>query len=242
MAFQLGLLNIAFEQINSPESREQANLDGTGRIARDTYILNIELLLNLGLADNASTTLSEEMKSQVGYNPTLMISTYNWHQVLVAACQGKYSIAEAYLAESLQQLARERQEIIRTMVKFSLLRAPKDVKNLPTTIEMLSLNLGRHLLNQEQTASGLGPWIASFWDFSSGENRLTGFDLDEAMNIHFTAESARNILGELNSCRAFLLLEAGHPTESKQLWNQALKESPEMGSNWVVKTFLSKLP
>ena len=242
MAFQLGLLNIAFEQINSPESREQANLDGTGRIARDTYILNIELLLNLGLADNASTTLSEEMKSQVGYNPTLMISTYNWHQVLVAACQGKYSIAEAYLAESLQQLARERQEIIRTMVKFSLLRAPKDVKNPPTTIEMLSLNLGRHLLNQEQTASGLGPWIGSFWDFSSGENRLTGFDLDEAMNIHFTAESARNILGELNSCRAFLLLEAGHPTESKQLWNQALKESPEMGSHWVVKTFLSKLP
>ncbi len=242
MAFQLGLLDIAFEQINSPESREQSNLDGTGRIARDTYILNIEILLNLGMADNASTTLSEEMKSQMGFNPNLMISTYNWHQILVASCQGKYSIAEAYLAESVQQLAKERQEITRTMVKFSLLKALKDVKNPPTTLDMLALNLGRHFLNQEQSASGLGPWIASFWDYSSGENRLTGFDLDEAMNIHFTAEGARNILGELNSCRAFLWLEAGHPSESKQLWNQALKEAPEMGSHWVVKAFLAKLP
>lgn len=241
VALQMGLLNTAFEQIESAEAREQANLDGSGRVARDTDLFRIEILLHLGMGDNASLLLTEDMKIRFGINPSLMISNYNWYQTLVAASQGKYSIADGYLGDSIQQLSREQQGIFRTMAEFSLFKSQKDAKNIPHSVDMVGLNFGRHMLNQAQTASGLGPWVTSFFYFAPTESRLTGVDLDEAMNIHFVGLKATNSLGEFNSCRAFLKLEAGYPTDAKDLWEKALRESPEMGSQKVVQEFLSKV-
>lgn len=241
VALQMGLLNTAFEQIESAEAREQANLDGSGRVARDTDLFRIEILLHLGMADNASLLLNEDMKVRFGINPSLMISNYNWYQTLVAASQGKYSLADGYLGDSILQLAREQQVISRTMAEFSLFKSLKDVKNIPRSIDMVGIDFGRHMLNQAQTASGLGPWVTSFFYFAPTESRLTGVDLDEAMNIHFVGLKAINSMGEFNSCRAFLKLEAGFTSDAKELWEKAIRESPEMGSQSVAKEFLAKV-
>ena len=139
------------------------------------------------------------------------------------------------------QLAREQQGISRTMAEFSLFKSLKDVKNIPQPIDMVGIDFGRHMLNQAQTASGLGPWVTSFFYFAPTESRLTGVDLDEAMNIHFVGLKATNSLGEFNSCRAFLKLEAGFISDARELWEKALRESPEMGSLGVVKEFLAKV-
>lgn len=241
VALQMGLLSTAFEQIESAEAREQANLDGSGRVARDTDLFRIEILLHLGMADNASLLVNEDMKTRFGINPSLMISNYNWYQTLVAASQGKYTIADGYLGDSIQQLSREQQGISRTMAEFSLFKSQKEVKNIPQSIDMVGINFGRHMLNQAQTASGLGPWVASFFYFAPTESRLTGVDLDEAMNIHFVGLKAKNSLGEFTSCRAFLKLEAGYTAEARDLWEKAIRESPEMGSQKVVEEFLAKV-
>ena len=241
VAFQMGLLTTAFEQIESAEAREQANLDGTGRVARDTDLFRIEILLHLGMADNASLLLNEDMKVRFGINPSLMISNYNWYQTIVAASQGKYSIADGYLGDSIQQLSREQQGIFRTMAEFSLFKSQKETRKIPQSIDMVGIDFGRHMLNQAQTASGLGPWVTSFFYFAPTESRLTGLDLDEAMNIHFVGLKATNNLGEFNSCRAFLKLEAGNVPEAREVWEKALHDSPEMGSLKVVEEFLSKV-
>lgn len=239
---ELGLLDTAKGLVNTPQAREQTKLDTSGQIGAGLAFLHLEVLLSLGDADTASLLLSEEYQGRLGDFPSLgKVPAYEWFNVMVAASQGRYQVADAYIKECIQHAVRARDGTLGNLRDFTFAFPKGDRYSKIPPNEMFALNFARHALTPTHMAMGYNGLLGAVMDFRLGSPAISTFGVDVSWELFVTANAGNEIVTELEVCRGFLKMEAGYTEEAKMILTKALETNPRTISAPVVKAYLNKM-
>lgn len=249
LAYQeLGLILTARDLLDTPQSREQIALDTTLNLLAQMTLKNLEILLTLGEADTAAVVLSEQFKDRLGTIPGLNIPAYQWFNAVIAASQGRYQVADAFLKECVQAAQQNSNALMSNYRDLTFAFPPKGQFNKITATEMLALNFGRRILAETTVTQGYPALVSMTFDLRLPIDPRMGSPWPEDLRWKQTIElfmlhaGAQAIVSELEICRGFLSLEAGDISAAKQAFIRALEASSFTPSNFIVRKALAKIP
>ncbi len=241
------LIQTAKENIDSLQSREQIALDSTRKLLRETTKLNLEILLTLGEADAAGEALTEDYKDQLEAFPNFDLPAYQWFNVLIAAAQGRYQVADAFIKECIQPMLGRKQGFLSNLRDLTFGFPKKDQFTRFSPLEMASLNCARTAMMGTTAIQGPSALFSTTYDFRLGRPVLEGIIQEDTILVQGLLQFqgylySNHLLSEMEVCRGFLSLEAGDVSAAKQAFTRSLEYSPAGPSNFIVRKFLSKIP